>query len=118
MKKDEDFLSTIKKNLDDSLNDDDSLNNRLAEMRSEALDKIPNKTKNTFMLPILGVGSTMALALAFLVTVFGNQKIDSTGVEDWNNIELLTESEDMEMLEKNDIEFYVWLETELEAPSS
>ena len=107
-----DHVKKITQALDMTTNDD-QLNEQLADMRNTALRHIPEASERSiarqwFVWPSLGA---VAAALVLFVSISGTQEDESTALVD--NLALLTESEELEMFETHDIEFYVWLEEEL-----
>ncbi len=96
----------------DMNSNDAKLNEQLAEMRKEALRHLPEgksaRSSHTFMWSSFGAA---AAALVLFFTISQPPIDDSDSVED--SLALLSEAEELEMLESHDIEFYVWLEGEL-----
>ncbi len=110
------YCRTYKEALDMTVNEDDkALQNRFAEMRSRALDHIPQTEigdrRKMGRWPAFGaISAVLVLAVVMLFPK------SSVITEDYvlDDLDILTETEDLEMLAGHELEFYVWLEQELE----
>lgn len=107
--------SKVQEALNMSNKPDKELLERFAEMRTTALNSIPQTAPRShwfYTLPSVGVAA--ALVLVVMLGVFP-AKTPGLSVP-MDSLDLLTEAEDMEMLEVYDVEFYVWLEREIDLP--
>ncbi|MFT5084438.1 MAG: hypothetical protein ACI9Y1_002493 [Lentisphaeria bacterium] len=89
---------------------------RLALLRKHALDAIPNKTSffSSMVWPKYAtMASASALVFALLLAVYPLFKNDPMPLLTMTAIEVLAEGEDLDMMDE-DLEFYVWLESELD----
>ncbi len=101
-----------KEALDMSIDENDkALQDRFAEMRNTALAHIPSTKahgRNLLMLwPALGALSA-ALVLAVVMLLPEQTSVTEEYVLD--DLDMLLETEDLEMLAGYELEFYVWLE--------
>ena len=117
-----DFSNQICRHLDEAISRekaDDELEVSLRSLRGVALSHLsPRKRKSVgqifispnFILPSAGVAMAMSLVVALFA--FLPVKHESMG---WPSSELLIMEDEFEMFVDQDPEFYVWLESELEA---
>ncbi len=108
-------LDKVKKVLEMSVDENDKdLQNRFVEMRSKALAHIPEKSikKPNWLLAWPALGT---LSAAFILVVVLVLPKDSGVTEEYalDDLDILTEADDLEMLAGHELEFYVWLEQEM-----
>jgi len=86
---------------------------RLAEMRARALDAIPDK-KTTRKSPrnVWILTGSLACTLMVAAVLAPNVAKRMTPSPDVTPVEWLASSDDAEMFEEQDVDFYLWLEDE------
>ncbi|MCB1634921.1 MAG: hypothetical protein KDI51_10060 [Xanthomonadales bacterium] len=96
--------------LDDSLNDFDAATlSRLNQARQRALSQLDTRRRWAWWQPLTGVALAAALVIALLPRQPQTLPATSVSVGEFD-LALLSESEDLELLEN--LEFYAWLEQE------
>ncbi len=115
---DEDIEKTVKRVLDATTqNEDPELAEKFASMRTAALKQMPEareEKRKSFYFAQIGVVSA---AIVFVFSLVFFLPTDVQTVESYasiNDLELLTEADDLEMFAQEDVEFYLWLESEIE----
>lgn len=100
-------------------NQDKELLKRFTEIRMKALSSIPDhEATRPWFLSVPSIGAITAMALIVLVTFTPSGFISgltspSPNVDiSLDQLDVITQIEDLEMLVEHDFEFYIWLEKE------
>jgi len=116
-----DFKNSIRQALDMSTDENEKeLLDKFATMRTEALRHVPEKTTGKLRsssMSVLGLTATAAVVVVALVALLPEKKVPTDIIAGFDDLDILTSSEDFEMFEQEDVEFYMWLESELENQS-
>ncbi len=115
----DEYSAKVSKQLHETMDDyDDQVKDKLAQMRQIALDHIPDQAvaKRRKTARYLAFAGAASLLVIFFIA-WPQFNLHNAGDEfpqfaELNKLEILTQGENLEMLE-NDIEFYLWLEEEL-----
>lgn len=104
--------------LDMTDNQDEKVLKRFAEIRMKALSGIPEQATRPWFLSVPSLGVVTAMALVVLVTftpdgfISGSASRSSTVDNSLDQLDVITQIEDLDMLVEHDFEFYIWLEKE------
>lgn len=116
---DDQFVRSLTRALDIAMQDDDQeLLNKFAAMRTEALRHVPQegaRNARRFFAPAFSAAA--AILLVALVIILPGREAPGEVVAAVDEFDMLVESEDLEMFAQGDIEFYLWLESELASRS-
>ena len=83
---------------------------RLTQARNQALDSA-RRSRHSAWWSVGGLATAAALVLAIAVTLRTPETVDTPPVTGFEDLELLA-TEDLDLVE--DLDFYLWLEVELE----
>lgn len=109
----------VQEALDMTDNQDEELLKRFTEIRMKALSSIPDHgATRPWFLSVPSLGVVTAVALVVLVTFTPDGFISGLTSRSANidisldQLDVITQIEDLDMLVEHDIEFYIWLEKE------
>ncbi len=115
--RDSNFTDKVREGLDMGVEDDNkALQDKFSDMRRAALNEIPEKKSSNFWSLTVPAAGIIASAMVFVFVMTFQSPSENLDFS-LSNLDVLLESEDLDMLEIHDLEFYVWLERELDAQS-
>jgi hypothetical protein len=110
-RQDDKFVEAVVQELDESSTMlDAETQSRLLEMRRSALAQVPARSHKSRRPLVLALAGSCCAAILSVFIYFGS--VSNSDLEAIDDMELLFAGEDLEMLQDQDLEFYLWLETQ------